>query len=183
MKLYLLSILMGFTVYCAAQDSEKQETQLLDGKTHEFRIDVLESLVIPALDVSYEYIVSKYSGIGVSVFINLNKEFDDYQKFAITPYYRQYLFNKKDYGARGFFVEGLLQYTNGREDESLFTGNGDGKEETWNEFGIGFALGQKWVSNNGFVIELSAGVGRNFGVSNVGPEFFFRGGVNIGYRL
>ena len=127
-------------------------------------------------------------------------DFDDYgsyQKFAFTPYYRQYFFNKKEYGARGLFAEGLLQLATG---EALYgdfhQGNDIGfiddegadiifpdTNGNWTNFGIGFALGQKWVSANGFILELSVGGGRYFGGKEGSPEGFFRGGVLVGYRF
>jgi hypothetical protein len=110
---------------------------------------------------------------------------DDYQTFTIAPYYRQYFFNKKDYGARGLFAEGLLQYGTGDDyygDYYYEQTFGDNTNSKWNAFGIGFALGQKWVSQNGFILEISLGGGRYFGNEEGAPEGFFRGGILVGYR-
>lgn len=175
----------------AQEDTDDQPVNLneINNKKHEFKIDVLESLAVPALDVSYEYILSKYSGVGASVNINLdNDDFDFNQQYAITGFYRQYFFNKEDYGARGFFAEGLFQYAGGDSD-TIFDFNDTGdlisqSSDTWNKFGVGVSVGQKWVSRNGFVIELSLGGGRYLGNNdNLSPEGFFRGGLSFGYRF
>jgi hypothetical protein len=176
----------------AQQDTDDQPVNLNDinNKKHEFRIDVLEGLVVPALDISYEYVLSKYSGVGASINIAFDDDDDiDFnQNFAFTGFYRQYFFNKKDYGARGFFAEGLLQYASGDTDTIFsFTDQGDvisQSSESWNKFGVGVSIGQKWVSRNGFVLELSLGGGRYLGGDDdFSPEGFFRGGVSFGYRF
>ena len=185
MKKLFLFLFLGIATIAAGQEETTPEPNKTNAK-HELRIDVLEGLVAPAIDVSYEYVISKYSGAGISAFIALEDNIGDYQNFAITPYYRQYFFNKKEYGARGFFAEGVIQYSSGDWDtyyyddllDSTVIENGD-----WNAFGVGFSIGQKWVSKNGFVAEISAGGGRNFGSDTLAPEGFFRGGISFGYRF
>ncbi|GAB5400389.1 MAG: hypothetical protein Aureis2KO_19740 [Aureisphaera sp.] len=180
-KTFLALLFMGFTAVSMGQESDNDTRSSSDPK-HEFRLDALEGLIVPAVDISYEYIISKYSGAGISAFIGLEDDADDYQSWAITPYYRQYFFNKQDYGARGFFAEGVLQAGGGSDLQYLFDEDVN-VEEDWTKFGIGFAIGQKWVSRNGFVVELSVGGGRYFGGDDVGPEGFFRGGASVGYRF
>lgn len=168
-------------------DDEPVNLNEINNKKHEFRIDVLESLALPAIDISYEYVLSKYSGVGASINYNFQDEDTDFrQEFALTGYYRQYFFNKKEYGARGFFAEGLLQYGSG-ENRRLFVLDDTTEPDRgdWNKFGVGVAIGQKWVSRNGFVLELSLGGGRYLGDDDNGlsPDGFFRGGVSFGYRF
>ena len=182
-KTILILMTLCTLVLNAQENSEQNDLKLLDENRHEFRIDAAEGLIVPAIDINYEYIISKYSGVGVGTYIGLNDGDNNYQDFAISPYYRQYFFNKKDFGARGFFGEGVVQYSTGKAFERDFFGNETFDETTWNAFGIGFAIGQKWVSNNGFVIEISLGGGRNFGTNDITPEGFFRGGVSVGYRF
>ena len=187
-RILLLDVIF-FSLHATAQDGE-EKVNLTDFNTkkHELRIDAVEGLIVPAIYIGYEYVLSKYSGIGLSVNIALDSEGDlDFpQEFAVTPYYRQYFFNRKDYGARGFYAEGLLQYATG--DESVFffdelTGISSRSLRDWSQFGVGFAIGQKWVSRNGFVVELSLGGGRYFGGEDFAPGGFFRGGASIGYRF
>lgn len=185
-KLALL-LLCGITATTMAQNQEEKKSKNIQTAKHELRLDAIEALAVPALDISYEYVLSQYSGLGVTAWVGFDSDddgFDSSQQFAITPYFRQYFFNKKEYGARGFYAEGLLQFATG-EERGIYV-EGDFQEnltENWTNFGIGFALGQKWVSNNGFVLDLSIGAGRYLGSNDIGPEAFFRGGIGVGYRF
>ena len=192
MKKKMLTALLGlFTVALWAQDEDSKQPKGIEDRVHELRLDALEALLIPTLEINYEYVLSRYSGVGAAVSFSFEGDDDvDYeQNWAITPFYRQYFFNKKEYGARGFFVEGMLQVAGGNEsyEEVLFTPDGMGGnrfvDENWTNFGIGLALGQKWVSNNGFVFELSIGGGRYFIDDEFGPDAFARGGILVGYRF
>lgn len=188
-RLVIFALFISSTVFAQDEQSEEEPVNLnsINDKKHEFRIDALEAILIPAVDLSYEYVLSRYSGVGVSASLNLsNENSDGFHDFAITPYYRQYFFNKKEYGARGFYAEGLMRYATGVEGDFVIFVNGTefrNEGDEWSLFGIGFAVGQKWVSRNGFVFDLSGGVGRYFGASDNEPEFFFRGGFNVGYRF
>jgi len=194
----LLTLFLGVSTIGFAQDTETTENVAADRK-HEIRLDALEALSISTIEVNYEYIISRFSGVGAAVSVRLDDsdDYGSYQKFAFTPYYRQYFFNKKDYGARGLFAEGLLQIATGEElYVDYYEGNDIGfpndegadiifpeSNRNWTNFGVGFALGQKWVSKNGFILELSIGGGRYFGGKEGSPEGFFRGGVLVGYRF
>lgn len=187
MKKILLTLFMGASTIAFSQETETTDDHLNRDRKHEIRLDAFEVLAINTLELNYEYIISKYSGVGAAISIGWDEgdNFDNYQNFAFTPYFRQYFFNKKDFGARGLFAEGLLQVASG---ERLFVDflEGGGSTTTtndWTNFGIGFALGQKWVSRNGFVLEISIGGGRYFGNADDSPEGFVRGGILVGYRF
>jgi len=186
MKKYLLAVAL-FAAFTGFAQEENPEARAAERK-HEIRLDAIELIADAKLELNYEYVLSKYSGVGGSIAIDLDDEdFDNQQKFAINGFYRQYFFNKKDFGARGLFAEGLVQYATYELTESFFneeTQNSRFEKDNYGAVGVGFALGQKWVSNNGFILELSLGVGRNFGVDDqFEQEYFFRGGVLVGYRF
>lgn len=169
-------------VFFGVQAQEESSTGYLN--KHEFRIDALEILAIPNLELNYEYVISKYSGVGATMNISLDNEFNELQKFSFAPYFRQYFLNKKEYGARGLFVEGLLQFASGdgfinRDFDGTVFNSGD----DWFDMGVGIAIGQKWVSENGFIFEISAGGGRYLLNTDDSPGGFFRGGILIGYRF
>jgi len=172
-----------FLAICYSITSLGQSDDLPANRQHEFRFDAIEAIASANIEISYEYIVSKYSGFGGSVTIGLDDDDISNLRFAITPYYRQYFFNKKDYGARGLFVEGFGQFSVFESLNDLIDFD-DVEEDNVSAFGLGLAVGQKWVSKNGFVFEISAGLGRRFGsdVDDI-DEFFFRGGILIGYRI
>ncbi len=160
--------------------SQAQEEKPVNNQNkHEFRLDALEILAIPNLEIDYEYVISKYSGVGIAASISLDDDFNEYQKFAVEPYFRQYFLNKKDFGARGLFVEGLFRFAGGENDISGFS---IFEDKDWFDMGFGLVVGQKWVSENGFVFEISLGGGRYLLDENEDVGFV-RGGVLIGYRL
>ncbi|WP_347374899.1 hypothetical protein [Aequorivita sp. Q41] len=190
MKNIVCAFLMGASLIGYSQESENKEYNTL-GK-HELRIDALEALAFTTIEINYEFIISKYSGAGAAISFNLSDEsIEGYgQNFAFTPYYRQYFLNKKEYGARGFFVEGSIQIAAGEYEDYYYSYNPiteihlEGTtNENWFETGIGLSLGQKWVSNNGFIFEISAGGGRYLLGTDYAPEAYFRGGILVGYRF
>lgn len=190
MKKYHVSLLLllFISINVIAQDNVPNDLKDINNKKHEIRIDVIEALLVPAIDISYEHVLNKYSGFGLSINIAFEEEndFNSSQDFSITPYYRQYFFNKKDYGARGFFAEGVFQFAGGEAivfDFNEINGADAISRNNWTQFGVGFSIGQKWVSSNGFVLELLAGGGRYISNDEIAPGGFFRGGLNIGYRF
>ena len=40
-------------------------------------------------------------------------------KFSLTPFYRFYFFNKRDYGGAGFFAEIFTKFSSGKHDVSI----------------------------------------------------------------
>lgn len=185
MKNYKITLLLSLflTVSLFAQEEEEPvNLNSINNKKHEFRIDALEGLALPALDLSYEYVINKYSGVGASVSFAFDGDnsADFPQNFSFSPFFRQYFFNKKDYGARGFFAEGLLQFATG--EGQLFDLETEELED-WSQFGVGVTLGWKFVSTNGFVIDIHLGGGRYLGDTENGPGGFARVGVNLGYRF
>ncbi len=178
-KLISTAIMMVFFFAAWAQEEQTFEKNM---NKHEFRIDALELLAIPNIDIQYEYALNKYSGFGLAMTYSLDDSYSEYQHYSINPYFRQYFFNKKDFGARGFFVEGLLKFAGGEDYWSYDTTGFEIDRKDWFNVGAGVVLGQKWVSDNGFVLEISAGGGRYL-LNNDGPKGFFRGGISIGYRF
>lgn len=181
----MISSIVGFS-------QEAEIPELGPQGKHELRLDALDALAFTTIEINYEYVVSKYTGVGAAISFNLGDDsIDDYgRNFAFTPYYRQYFLNKKEYGARGLFVEGSIQLAAGEQSyyysnyDPITNSYDDGtNEEKWFEAGVGLAIGQKWVSNNGFVFEISAGGGRYLLDSNHAPEAYFRGGILVGYRF
>ncbi len=192
MKKLFMTALVALCFVGISNAQDENETNPVLERKHELRLDALEALLIPTLEFNYEYVISKYSGAGAAISINLNND-DDFeygQKFAFTPFYRQYFLNKKEYGARGLFVEGMMQMAAGEYTDYFYdydpvtnSSNSYTESSDWFNVGAGLAIGQKWVSNNGFVFELSAGGGRYFSGGDNKPEGFFRGGVSVGYRF
>ena len=103
------------------------------------------------------------------------------QNFSITPYYRFYFLNRKDYGANGLFVEAFSSFSTVDFDEESSSNSNEF------QFSMGVGLGKKWVNRNGFTFELFAGVGRYFinreTEDHSQPEAHGRFGISIGKRF
>jgi len=174
-------------------DSEKRLDSFTEAKRHELSLDVLAGLGIPAFQPRYEYILGRYAGVGIDVFIDLSAndiDYSDLEHFSITPFYRQYFFSKEDYGAKGFYGEGFLKAYS--FEDSFYEYNSMGvdrvDEGSYFETAIGIGIGWKWVSNSGFMIDVGLGIGRNLGFAdipedNYRPEVIPRGGVHFGWRF
>ena len=188
-----LSLLISIGAYCQEEeptDSERRIENFSMAKRSELSIDVTAGISIPALNPRYEYILGRYSGVGADLFISLdgNDDFDsysEYEKFSLTPYYRQYFFSKEDYGAKGFYAEGFLKFFT--FDDWLYESASDSfTKESYFDTSIGAGIGWKWISQSGFLVDLGIGLGRNFGLpnaENVGWEVQPRGGLNFGWRF
>jgi hypothetical protein len=174
-------------------DSQKRMENFVAVKKHEISLDVTAALAIPAFSPRYEYILGRYSGVGVDLFISIEDDndldFSEYESFSLTPYYRQYFFSKEDYGAKGFYAEGFVKfYTfDSVETFSLPNGNPSFNSESLFETAVGVGIGWKWVSDSGFLIDLGFGLGRNLGLADDpfenNDDLQIRGGLNFGWRF
>ena len=145
-------------------------------------------LILGAIELDYQYLLNEESAIGIDVLYTYDDENLDVN-YYISPYYRQY-FGKKY--ASGFFVEafGMLNsvddYTYGsyydEPTDSYYSSSG--YEENIVDFALGIGLGGKWLTNSGFIGEISLSIGRNlFNNDENDFEIISKGGISIGYRF
>ena len=136
---------------------------------NELRVNALSFLTVTDINIFYEKILNRSSSFGLSMFINGGDDVGDIteRKFAINPYYRFYFFNSKEYGARGFFVEGFSSFAS-LESESL-------------QVSLGMSIGQKWVNTHGFSFELFLGLSRYIKGSD--NELYVPAGIAIRKRF
>jgi len=172
MKTLFITLVLG-VLSCSLVAQENNPDN--KARKHEVKLDGIKLIAGSIFETSYEYVKSNNSGFGVSLLVNFDKDNDYPEDFSITPFYRMYFFNREDYGAKGFFVEGFGKYVSGDESFSDQT-------EEYNDFSLGMSLGKKWVNSNGFVFELLVGVGRTLG-GDTGHDAYFRGGLFVGYRF
>ncbi|WGK64994.1 hypothetical protein [Croceiramulus getboli] len=180
MKQFVVALALVISGLLSAQE-DNPSPFLENQPRHELRLDAIELIAVSALELSYEYVISQYSGAGASLTISLDSDSVSEENWKFTPFYRQYFFNNQDYGARGFFAEANLQVAF-LEDPPCEECVELGERADFTTMGAGLALGQKWLSRNGFSLELSAGIGRYF-INNQDRDFYFRGGVLVGYRF
>ena len=136
---------------------------------NEIRINALSFLGRGDINIFYERISNRSSSFGLSMFINGGDELIDVtdRKFALNPYYRFYFYNTKEYGARGFFVEGFSSFAS-LESESL-------------QVSLGMTIGTKRINTQGLSFELFAGLSRY--ITETNNEFHFPLGIAVGKRF
>lgn len=184
-RLTLLLVLLATVVF--AQEGAKNavdSTKAVDknnGK-NEIRLNLLNG-ILGMPEISYERLFENNTGAGLSVFVGIDDNNVDY-KLGFIPYYRIYFGNNKK--SSGFFIEAnaaVMQLKDYTYNYNVWTGTGWQTNETnWN-FGLGAAAGGKFLTKNGFIGELSFGVGRFFKKYNEGVEVYPRVGISIGKRF
>jgi hypothetical protein len=177
-KLLVLLFITGFQLH--AQDTDEIQ---IDPRDNEIRLDVFDAAFFTALDFSYERVADKDIGYGASLFLNFRDQDDNgyFENFAFTPFIRFYFFNNQDFGARGLFLEAFTKIAYGEDYDAIL--DFVDEERDYFDAAIGISIGKKWVHRRGFVLEISAGGGRNLGFDDDSPEFTFRGGISLGYRF
>ena len=213
-KLTLFFFLCYFNIYSQNTIEEirvikddKQIDDLFDEiGSNELKLDILDILSQPALQITYEKINDPYSSFGADIFLNFNDtnasgSWSD--KLALTPFYRFYFFDKRDFGGSGFFTEVFSKFSFGKSDVEYYYGLNNPniepyteiKEEDFFDVALGASIGQKWVNKKGWTFELSLGFGRYLFIKDPeqllgGPEIRYfrsrgagRGGFSIGKRF
>lgn len=194
-KLLLLGLLVVYTLVVSAQtDSlsksiQKKSEVIGHGGNNELKLNLLMT-VIGVPEITYERLIGDNMGLGATVGISLDDNID--YRFAIMPHFRLYFGNKK---ANGFFIEGNAALLGTRSEiydylESSYYPPGgyyhggyysrNGKTST--NFGLGAAVGGKFLTRNGFLGEAFLGVGRVFGERRYIEEYP-RIGITIGKRF
>ncbi|MFY9243574.1 MAG: DUF3575 domain-containing protein [Polaribacter sp.] len=171
-----------FLLFTLTLTSFSQEKTNETNKKNELKLDVFDLAFFSALDVGYENLFRDEMSFGLSMFINFKSSETYYEKFALTPFYRFYFFNNQQKGGKGNYVEVFSKFASGNNLDLEYLNNSK-LDDSYFDVNLGIAVGKKWISNTGFVLEISFGGGRNLGFSEASPEYAFRGGVSFGYRF
>ena len=187
--------------------NDKQVTELFDEiGDSEIKLDVIDFLTQPALNIGYEIINDSYSSYGAEVFLNFNDNNTSRswsEKFSLNPFYRFYFLNKTDFGGEGYFAEVFIKFANIEYDRNIYFYDALPNEpystneeiKAW-DIAPGVGVGRKWVNKKGWTFEYMLGFGRylfassqndnpdsNYEVENYRPEATFKGGISIGKRF
>ncbi len=164
------------------QEIAKKNTKILSERKHEIKIGAIKLLAGPIFEGTYEYIYSKDFTFGSSILVDFQNENVWDENFSLTPFARFYFQESKEYGAKGFFVEGFAKLALGKN-ELYSEINSNYESEKFTAGALGLSLGKKWINHSGFVFESLIGFGRSIGNTNNSPDVFFRGDLSIGYRF
>jgi hypothetical protein len=201
MKKYIIILLsIPSLLFAQSKDNEviviKSDTQIEEFTSslgqNELRVDFLDLLVFPAITVGFEKIIDSSSGYGATLFLNIGGEdtigevYND--KFALTPYYRFYFLQSKDFGGYGIFAEVFTKFSSGNYEKFNDFLDQNQNNETLSYFDIspGLAVGKKWINRKGFTFELLFGVGRNLSTDDdsiARSAGTIRAGVSVGKRF
>tara|TARA_B100001093_G_scaffold397058_1_gene384307 strand:+ start:54 stop:704 length:651 start_codon:yes stop_codon:yes gene_type:complete len=216
MRYFLIPLFMLLFTKAYGQDvqpvevikSDRQLTELLDELgNHEIKLDVIDFLTQPALNIGYEKVNDSYSSYGADIFLNFNGNNSSSswsEKFSLNPFYRFYFLNKTDFGGEGYFAEIFIKFSNIEYNrETYYYDPMPNEPYTINEeikvwdIAPGFGVGRKWVNKKGWTFEYMVGVGRflftdngNDDCANCGYDVYdnraeatFKGGISIGKRF
>jgi len=188
--LFVLISFLSFSQETPETDSEDTTAYKRETAKNELSIGTLNLVAFGALDVAYERILTQNSSWAVEAFVlALDRENEDIgeafnKDFSLTGKYK-YFFG--DRTAWGFYVNGLAMISSGKYEvvkESFVNGNYyyTSEEKDYSDFALGFGLGGKFVSKQGFFLDLSTGIGRNL-FSNDSPVVVEQFNVNLGFRF
>ncbi len=184
---FLLCSFISFSQYTDVIEDENVYKR--DITNNELSIGAFNLVVFGALDVAYERIITQNTSWAVEAFIlALTRESDwadgAYNKNASLTGKFKYFFG--DERAAGFYVNGLAMISGGefREDGTYLEDNRyvEGEEGDYTDLALGFGVGGKFVSKQGFFIDLGTGIGRNL-LSDDSPTIVGQFTVNLGFRF
>lgn len=175
-----------------------QDTLLFkrDTTNHEIHLNILNILVFGALDVAYERVLTDHSSVGVELFTKVfNKnagEDGDLSKvyakdYSITAKFKYFLDDETI--ARGYYANVFGMFSNGTNETDMDLPDPEtgvirsmevDMEYTDLAFGVG--VGGKFVAKQGFLIDVSFGIGRNL-FDKYSPDIVILPSIYIGYRF
>ncbi|MBB1139480.1 DUF3575 domain-containing protein [Myroides sp. WP-1] len=163
---------------------------------NEVKINILNTIVIPSIELGYEHFIDHNQSIGVDVhfmdrFSYYHESKSKDQKFNTTSLalnYKYYFGGANGANGSGYSVSPFIKYRFGNFKEDKYVAEIDGVARVktdMNSFIVGIGFGHKWTMGDSFAIEPFVNVARNFS-SEVNDRFSaieFNAGVMIGYRF
>ncbi len=183
-NLWLLIILIT-PIIGAAQEQKSADPR--DTAKNELSVGALNLLAFGAIDITYERVLSPHSSWAVETFIlafNRDKEntVDAYEKdFSIAGKYKYFFSDRST--ASGFYVNALTMVSSGDYTvEEDYSTDQPAPEERYTDLALGFGVGGKFISRQGFFLDLGMGIGRNLFSSN-SPTIVGQFNFNLGFRF
>ncbi len=171
------------------ENTSSEEIYKRDISKNELSIGAFNLVAFGALDIAYERIMSPNSSWAVEAFVlALNDEDvgDPYEKdLSLTGKYKHFFGDRSTWG---FYVNGLAMISTGKytNSDDIYISdpynNLAREEHNYTDFALGFGLGGKFVSQQGFSLDLGTGIGRNLFSEN-SPTIVGQFNVNLGFRF
>lgn len=201
-KILYLAFLIPFTIIAQTEDQNSVKTKTeqenatykRDIAKNEMSLNVFNVVIAGAIDARYERILTKNTSIGFDVFAKFieNDDEDDFdtseiysKEFSFTTRFKYFFGNRT---AWGFYTQGFLMASSGKYDNddgyyNEITGiyYEEGEQEYF-DVALGFGVGGKFVSKDGFFTDISIGLGRNF-FNSESPEIVGLLNVDLGFRF
>jgi len=187
----VLFLLLGLSSFSQEPVTENETIYRRDTAKNELSIGALNLVVFGALDLAYERILTPNSSWALEAFIlALDRNNEDlggaYSKdYSLTGKFK-YFFGERS--TSGFYVNGLAMISSGEDNNDYYEYDQYGTSyyisdsKSYTDFALGFGLGGKFVAKQGFVFDLSAGIGRNL-FSSDSPTIVGQLNANLGYRF
>lgn len=189
MKIFatLLLFLTTLTTFSQEVTEVTEEVFPRDFAKNELSVNAFNLVAFGAIDVAYERIIDPSSSWAIEGFVlalNRESETADYiftRTASLTGKYK-YFFG--DRTAWGFYVNGMAMVSTGEYYDEVYDReyNYSRVDKDYTDLALGFGLGGKWVSKQGFFLDLSSGIGRNL-LNNDSPIVVGQFNVNLGKRF
>jgi hypothetical protein len=169
MKNLIVFIMLILAFNCFAQEAGKSESDNPYPGNNEIKLN-MGYLIGGIAEISYERILSDESSAGISVAAVFDDSIDF--EYLIIPYYRFYFGRKRN---AGFFFEANAAYFTEQTDNTPVRSESG--------LGLGLAVGGKFLTKKGWILELVGGLGRNFVNEDIISGVYPRVGISVGKRF
>lgn len=196
MKKHALVLLLFFLSFQGFAQEFEEELYQRDLAKNELNLNVLNVLVFGALDLGYERVLDNNTTIGLQLFskvFNKNEGEDVdlsevYAKdFSLTSKFKYFFDDQAT--ASGFYALAFGMISDGTNEKTIeITDPGTGKTSKvdrdfdYTDFALGFGVGGKFVAKQGFLLDVSFGLGRNL-FNKDSPDIVILPAINVGYRF
>lgn len=161
-RILLLTGLLLFVFSLASQAQSRRE-RVMQKKNH-IMIDPITLVAAPAINFSYERVITEDFGLGVHGLFGVGNT-DDYEDWIdhvvqVSPFARVFLAGS--HGA-GFFMEAFVPITSAKNHYEKYNNQGYyewGYTDRHTTAGLGVGLGGKWLLKKSLMLEVGGGIGR-----------------------
>ena len=153
-----LVLILGFVLLIVSVGMAQKSTPAIEVKTNPI------GAIFGTVPLSLEYLVNDDIGLEATVGYSYSRgDFFDNTSSAsglVAAGLFKFYFSPQDGGDR-FYAFPYIRYVNRKFTFSNKNTTGD-VTATWEALGAGFGIGYKWVADSGILLDIGAGVGKNF---------------------